>query len=170
MALFNELYFLVDGGSFWEHGEVGGPDPAPDDIGRFALLECVDYPFYDTVDVDFYASFAVLELFPELEIRGIRDLLEAIPVDDPEIVTIDASGARAPRKVGGTVPARRRRAGRRSVLPAELVPLPGRQRLEGPRPEVRPPGVARHRRRGRARRPAPAMRSPARSGRRSTTS
>jgi non-lysosomal glucosylceramidase len=104
MALFNELYFLVDGGSFWEHGEVGGPDPDPDDTGRFALLECVDYPFYDTVDVDFYASFALLELFPELELHGIRDLLAAIPVDDPEIVTIEASGARAPRKVGGTVP------------------------------------------------------------------
>ena len=38
--------------------------------GRFALLECLDYPFYDTVDVDFYASFAMLELFPELERRG----------------------------------------------------------------------------------------------------
>ena len=62
---------------------MGGPEPDPDDIGRFALLECVDYPFYDTVDVDFYASFALLELFPELELRGIRDLLEAIPVDDP---------------------------------------------------------------------------------------
>jgi len=104
MALFNELYFLVDGGSFWEHGEVGGPDPDPDDEGRFALLECVDYPFYDTVDVDFYASFALLELFPDLELHGIRDLLAAIPVDDREIVTIEASGARAPRKVGGTVP------------------------------------------------------------------
>ena len=44
------------------------------------------------VDVDFYASFAILELFPELEARGIRDLLAAIPVDDPEIVTIEASG------------------------------------------------------------------------------
>ncbi|HEY7132040.1 MAG TPA: non-lysosomal glucosylceramidase, partial [Candidatus Limnocylindrales bacterium] len=104
MALFNELYFLVDGGSFWEHGEVGGPEPDSEDVGRFALLECVDYPFYDTVDVDFYASFALLEVFPELEQRGIRDLLAAIPVDDPEIVTIDASGAKARRKVGGTVP------------------------------------------------------------------
>jgi non-lysosomal glucosylceramidase len=90
MALFNELYFLVDGGTFWEAGEVGGPEPDPDDPGRFALLECVDYPFYDTVDVDFYASFAILELFPSLELRGIRDLLAAIPVDDPSIVTIEA--------------------------------------------------------------------------------
>ena len=38
--LFNELYFLVDGGSFWEAGEVGGPEPEADDPGRFALLEC----------------------------------------------------------------------------------------------------------------------------------
>ena len=38
------------------------------------------------------------------EQRGIRDLLAAIPHDDPEIVTIEASGVPAPRKVGGTVP------------------------------------------------------------------
>ena len=103
-ALFNELYFLVDGGSFWEAGEVDGPEPDPDDAGRFALLECTDYPFYDSVDVDFYASFAILRLFPELEARGIRDLLAAVETDDPEIVTIEASGLPAPRKVGGTVP------------------------------------------------------------------
>jgi non-lysosomal glucosylceramidase len=103
-ALFNELYFLVDGGTFWEAGEVGGPLPSPEDTGRFALLECVDYPFYDTVDVDFYASFAVLELFPELEIRGIRDLLATIEVDDRTTVSIEASGREAPRKLADTVP------------------------------------------------------------------
>jgi non-lysosomal glucosylceramidase len=103
-ALFNELYFLVDGGSFWEAGEVGGPDPDPADPGRFALLECPDYPYYDSVDVDFYASFAILRLYPELEGRGIRDLLAAIAVDDPSIVRIVASGENAVRKIGGTVP------------------------------------------------------------------
>ena len=81
-----------------------GPEPDRADPGRFALLECLDYPFYDSVDVDFYASFAILRLFPELEARGIRDLLAAVAVDDPAIVTIDASGLPAPRKVGGTVP------------------------------------------------------------------
>ena len=65
---------------------MDGPEPDRDDPGRFALLECLDYPFYDSVDVDFYASFAILRLFPELEARGIRDLLAAIAVDDPEIV------------------------------------------------------------------------------------
>jgi len=103
-ALFNELYFLVDGGSFWEAGEVDGPLPSPDDVGRFALLECVDYPFYDTVDVDFYASFALLELFPELELRGIRDLHATIGIDDPTPVRIQASGRDAPRKIEQAVP------------------------------------------------------------------
>jgi non-lysosomal glucosylceramidase len=103
-ALFNELYFLVDGGTFWEAGEVDGPEPLPSDVGRFALLECIDYPFYDSVDVDFYASFAILELFPGIEQRGIRDLLAAIPVEDERTVTIEASGLRAQRKVAWTVP------------------------------------------------------------------
>jgi non-lysosomal glucosylceramidase len=103
-ALFNELYFLVDGGSFWEAGEVGDPPPNDGHVGRFALLECVDYPFYDTVDVDFYASFALLALYPELEQRGIRDLLATIPIDDPAEVTIEATGRRSSRKAPGTVP------------------------------------------------------------------
>ena len=103
-GLFNELYFLVDGGSFWEAGEVDGPAPDPDDPGRFALLECPDYPYYDSVDVDFYASFAVLRLYPELEIARIRDLLAAIAVDDPAWSPSWPPGAEAVRKVGGTVP------------------------------------------------------------------
>ena len=119
-ALFNELYFLVDGGTFWEAGEVGGPEPEADDIGRFALLECVDYPFYDTVDVDFYASFALLELYPELELRGIRDLLAAIPVDDPSLVTILASGRESAAQGRWGRAARCRRPERRPVPSAEL--------------------------------------------------
>jgi non-lysosomal glucosylceramidase len=103
-ALFNELYFLVDGGTFWEAGEVGGPVPGPDDVGRFALIECIDYPFYDTVDVDFYASFAILETFPELESRGIRDLLSVVPGGDSTIVQIEASGLEAVRKAPWAVP------------------------------------------------------------------
>ena len=103
-ALFNELYFVVDGGTFWEAGEVGGPEPSPDDPGRFGLLECFDYPFYDTVDVDFYASTAILALWPALEHRGIRDLLAAVPPGDDTPVTIEASGAPGLRKVADAVP------------------------------------------------------------------
>jgi non-lysosomal glucosylceramidase len=103
-ALFNELYYLVDGGSFWEAGEVDGPDPDPADPGRFALMECYDYPFYDSVDVDFYASAAILELYPDLERRGIRDLLDSVAVDDPTPIVIEATGRPGVRKVAGLVP------------------------------------------------------------------
>jgi len=103
-ALFNELYFLVDGGTFWEAGEVGGTDPDSDDPGRFALLECLDYAFYDTVDVDFYASAALVELFPALERRGIRDLLTTVAGVDTTPVTIEASGVAATRKAAFAVP------------------------------------------------------------------
>ena len=102
--MFNELYFLVAGGTFWEGGEVGGPPSEPDDPGRFALVECLDYPFYDTVDVDFYASYAILELYPQLEARGIRDLLAVVPGGDPAIVTIEATGLTAVRKEAWAVP------------------------------------------------------------------
>ena len=103
-ALFNELYFVVDGGTFWEAGEVGGDEPSPDDPGRFALLECLDYRFYDTVDVDFYASAAILELWPELERRGIRDLLATVAAGDPTPITVEASGVAGVRKDPWTVP------------------------------------------------------------------
>ena len=131
-------------------GEVGGPEPDPDDVGRFALLECIDYPFYDTVDVDFYASFALLELYPELEQRGIRDLLAAIPRDDPRDRHHRGERRTRAAQARRDGPPRRRRPRRRPVPSAQLVHVPGRQRLEGPGPEVRPPGVAR-----RGRRPAP---------------
>ena len=106
-ALFNELYYLVDGGTFWEAGEVGGPEPVLEDAGRFALLECLDpdYRYYDTVDVDFYASFAVQRLFPELEARGIRDLLAAVPGRrSRDRHDRSPRACRRARKVGGTVP------------------------------------------------------------------
>jgi non-lysosomal glucosylceramidase len=102
-ALFNELYFVVDGGTFWDDGEDGRP--APDDgVGHFGLLECLDYPFYDTVDVNASASAALLALWPQLELSVVRDVGRAIDVDDGTTVEIQATGGRASRKVGGAVP------------------------------------------------------------------
>ncbi|RPJ00568.1 MAG: glucosylceramidase, partial [Chloroflexi bacterium] len=83
-ALFNELYILADGGTAWEHGRVGEPDPGPDYLGRFAYLECFDYAYYNTFDVDFYASFALLELWPEIELSIMRDFAASIPLEDPQ--------------------------------------------------------------------------------------
>jgi non-lysosomal glucosylceramidase len=102
-ALFNELYWLVDGGTLWENGRVGDP-PAPAGLGSFAFLECYDYPFYNTLDVNFYASFALLRLWPELEKRLIRDFARTVPQSDPELVQIEATGQPARRKLPGAVP------------------------------------------------------------------
>jgi non-lysosomal glucosylceramidase len=103
MALINELYVLVDGATAWEDGEVGQPPPAEGE-GRFAFLECADYPFYNTHDVLFYASWALALLWPMLERRAMRSLIASVPVDDPSRVSIEATGETAPRKVAGIVP------------------------------------------------------------------
>jgi non-lysosomal glucosylceramidase len=103
-ALFNELYYLADGGSAWEHGRVGEPEPDPDYLGQFAYLECFDYPFYNTFDVDFYASFALMELWPEIELRIMRDFAETVPLEDRSYFTVGYSDMIARRKAAGAVP------------------------------------------------------------------
>ena len=103
MALFNELYILVDGGTAWEDGRLGEPSPAEGD-GRFAFLECFDYPFYNTYDVLFYASWATLLLWPALELRSIRSLIESMPIEDLRGVTVEATGEPALRKEAWAAP------------------------------------------------------------------
>jgi non-lysosomal glucosylceramidase len=103
MALLNELYVLVDGGSAWEDGRVGGPQPA-DGEGNFALLECFDYPYYNTYDVLFYGSWAVLLLWPELERRLIRSLAEYVPLADPRKLKLVNEPDPVTRKLAGAVP------------------------------------------------------------------
>ena len=115
-ALFNELYFLVDGGTFWEAGEVGGAGARRATIsGHFALLECVDYPFYDTVDVDFYASFALLALYPGAGAARHPRPARGDPRRRPR--DRDHRGVRAAGAAQGRRdrPARRRRPRRRPV-------------------------------------------------------
>ena len=121
-ALFNELYYLVDGGTVWTDGEpFQGPEPAggtavapatdlspdsgaTDALGHFAVLECYDYPFYNTLDVNFYASWALLLLWPELDVGVVRDFAATVDLDDTEIVTVGLRGDLAPRKRRGAMP------------------------------------------------------------------
>ncbi len=111
-ALFNELYFLVDGGTVWTDGqpfrladaaEPGG-DAADDSLGHFAVLECYDYPFYNTLDVNFYASWALLLLWPDLDVGVVRDFAATVDLDDPSIVTVGWQGTLAQRKRRGALP------------------------------------------------------------------
>jgi non-lysosomal glucosylceramidase len=113
-ALFNELYFLVDGGTVWTDGEpfraedAHPADPedgrATDSLGHFAVLECYDYPFYNTLDVNFYASWALLMLWPDLDVGVVRDFAATVDLDDAEVVTVGWKGTLAQRKQRGALP------------------------------------------------------------------
>ncbi len=66
-SMFNELYWLADGGSIWDA-----------DTERFTYLECFDYYFYDTVDVRFYGSFALAKFWPEIEKKAVLELSRTV--------------------------------------------------------------------------------------------
>ncbi|XP_078701010.1 non-lysosomal glucosylceramidase-like [Branchiostoma floridae x Branchiostoma belcheri] len=81
-ALFNELYYMSDGGTIWlvaEDSSVGHVEnnlppwlreKTPAHImeyGRFGYLEGHEYRMYNTYDVHHYASFALAMLWPQLE-------------------------------------------------------------------------------------------------------
>lgn len=74
-----------------------------ENVGQFLYLEATEYYMYNTYDVHFYASFALLSLFPELELSLQRDFARAVLIHDPRpMVTLD--GATVLRKVLGAVP------------------------------------------------------------------
>jgi non-lysosomal glucosylceramidase len=79
--LFNELYTLTDGGTFW--GRPQGSDrSAP---ATFALLECFDYAYYGTLDVRFYASMPLLKFWPDIDKRVLREFADTVPREYPEL-------------------------------------------------------------------------------------
>ncbi len=104
MALFNELYHLTDGGTLWSAASDRDP------VGQFAVLECLDYRWYESLDVRLYGSFALLKLFPELEKSVLRAFARAIPASDDRTriigyyYTIGADSPQALRKVAGATP------------------------------------------------------------------
>lgn len=106
--LLNELYDLVDGGTFWENGEVGKPAAGDEPPGAghhlFSSLECFDYPFYDSLDVRFYGSWALLKLWPELEKQSMREFSDTVPLDYEQNQQSTSTGAIAPRKEAGSLP------------------------------------------------------------------
>ncbi|XP_010241124.1 PREDICTED: non-lysosomal glucosylceramidase isoform X2 [Nelumbo nucifera] len=153
-TLFNELYFLVAGGTVWtdspssdtdfrshfgdyQHksknrensdvsvtsGKISGQaisqerkngyiplyhrawsDPDDDDVGGFLYLEGVEYIMWCTYDVHFYASFALLALFPKIELSIQREFAKAVLSEDGRKVKFLAEGNSGIRKVRGAVP------------------------------------------------------------------
>lgn len=99
-ALFNELYFVADGGTVWlevstetSDSDLMGAETGrlPDlprvlrEYGRFAYLEGQEYRMYNTYDVHFYASFALIMLWPELEISLQYDMALAVLKEDSRL-------------------------------------------------------------------------------------
>ena len=83
--LFNELYYLADGGTFWGH-EMQAPRNSGTDSWKrqtFIYLECFDYPYYSTLDVLFYGSMPVVKFWPELDKASIREFADTVNQEIP---------------------------------------------------------------------------------------
>lgn len=75
-----------------------------ENIGQFLYLEGNEYLMWNTYDVHFYSSFALLMLFPKLELSIQRDFAAAVMLHDPERMKIMSDGKWVPRKALGAVP------------------------------------------------------------------
>jgi non-lysosomal glucosylceramidase len=86
-ALFNELYYLSDGGTIWiDVKDDLSLSERIREYGRFAYLEGHEYKMYNTYDVHFYASFALLMLYPQLQLSLQYDYSSTVPLEyDPKI-------------------------------------------------------------------------------------
>ncbi|XP_044197254.1 non-lysosomal glucosylceramidase [Thunnus albacares] len=118
-ALFNELYFVADGGTVWTElpedadvsggmrSENGGLPAQPaviKEYGRFAYLEGQEYRMYNTYDVHFYASFALIMLWPKLALSVQYDIAGSVVQKDPTERLHLMSGVCSPVKAKNVVP------------------------------------------------------------------
>ncbi len=68
-------------------------------VGQFLYLEGHEYLMYNTYDVHFYASFALLMLWPQLELSLQRDFARAVAAEDKSSRVMMGTGDSRPRKV-----------------------------------------------------------------------
>ncbi len=116
-----DFYFsLSSGGSIWIGDKVSEdveirktqmsikPNPVAEEtfrtVGKFGYLESLEYIMVNTYDVHFYASWALIALFPLLDMSLQFDFCQStLIVHQIEWKTLH-SGDRAIRKVQGAVP------------------------------------------------------------------
>jgi non-lysosomal glucosylceramidase len=98
MALFNELYLLSQGGSLWTAATEDDP------VGQFGVLECLDYRWYESLDVRLYGSFPLLMFWSKLEKSVIEAFARAIPTRDDTPRIIGYNQASAIRKAKSATP------------------------------------------------------------------
>ncbi|CAM6012230.1 unnamed protein product [Sphagnum balticum] len=75
-----------------------------ENVGQFLYLEGVEYLMWCTYDVHFYASFALLSLFPKLELAIQRDFAAATLAHDGGKMKFLADGHWGIKNVFGSVP------------------------------------------------------------------
>ncbi|CAI0437767.1 unnamed protein product [Linum tenue] len=75
-----------------------------ENIGQFLYLEGLEYPMWNTYDVHFYSSFALIMLFPKIQLSVQRDFAAAILMHDPTKMPLLHDGQWASRKALGAVP------------------------------------------------------------------
>jgi non-lysosomal glucosylceramidase len=98
MALFNELYLLTQGGTLWSAATETDP------IGQFGVLECIDYRWYESLDVRLYGSFGLMMLWSKLDKSVLEAFARAIPQGDDTPRIIGYNRAQAIRKAAGATP------------------------------------------------------------------
>ncbi|RVW28922.1 Non-lysosomal glucosylceramidase [Vitis vinifera] len=119
ITLFNELYYLNSGGTVWTgicgvqtlssermtsvleqvHTPVTSNSAFDQiastrrrNIGQFLYLEGVEYFMWNTNDVHFYSSFALIMLFPKLELSIQRDFAASVMMHDPSKMKLYVMG------------------------------------------------------------------------------
>ncbi|XP_054803001.1 uncharacterized protein LOC129306418 isoform X1 [Prosopis cineraria] len=75
-----------------------------ENVGQFLYLEGIEYQMWNTYDVHFYSSFALVMLFPKLELSIQRDFAAAVMMHDPVKMKLLENGVWVPKKVLGAVP------------------------------------------------------------------
>uniref|UniRef100_A0A8C4WTX8 Non-lysosomal glucosylceramidase n=1 Tax=Eptatretus burgeri TaxID=7764 RepID=A0A8C4WTX8_EPTBU len=106
-ALFNELYFLADGGTVWLDIPEGMGHDLPNilhEYGHFAYLEGQEYRMYNTYDVHFYASFALIMLWPKLQLSLQYEIAATIMQEDDNQRVHLMDGSRGSVKTRNVVP------------------------------------------------------------------
>ncbi|XP_023530160.1 non-lysosomal glucosylceramidase isoform X1 [Cucurbita pepo subsp. pepo] len=75
-----------------------------ENVGQFLYLEGIEYTMWNTYDVHFYSSFAIIMLFPKLELSIQRDFAAAVMMHDPSKMQLLDNGKWEARNVLGAVP------------------------------------------------------------------
>ncbi|CAJ0917891.1 unnamed protein product, partial [Mesorhabditis belari] len=101
-ALFNELYYMTDGGS--EPHLSPYTQALMKRHGRFGYLESWEYRMVTTYDVHFYASYAIASLWPDLELTIQAEFTGQVEHSAEKEIRFHMEGDKAPLKSRARVP------------------------------------------------------------------